>query len=81
MTLTAAVTSWAEASIWIAIILGIALVLAVGIHATMRVGRSAVEADGSGSSRHTSELLAQMAGDLGDVRMRLAEVERMLKDV
>ena len=81
MTLTAAATSWAEASIWIAVILGIALVLAVAIHAIMGVGRSAVESDGNGANKRTNELLEQLANDLGDVRTRMAEVERLLKDV
>ena len=80
MTLTAA-TSWADASIWIAVILAIGLVLAVGIHATMRVGRSAVESDGNGSARRTNVLLEQVSTDLADVRTRLAEVERLLKEV
>lgn len=76
-----AATSWAEASIWIAVIAFSGIVLAVAIHSVMGVGKTAVANDGSGQAARTNDLLEQLATDVADVRTRITEVERLLKDV
>ena len=81
MSTVIAATSWTEASIWIAVIAFSGIVLAVAIHSIMGVGRTAVASDGQGTARRTNELLEQLATDVADVRSRLTEVERMLKEV
>jgi hypothetical protein len=77
MTTLFAATSWPNAAIAIA---GIFLVIAI-VWQIMATGRTAIARDGDGASKRTNELLTTISDDLADVRTRLAEVERLLKDV
>jgi hypothetical protein len=74
-------TSWPDAAIAIA---GIGL-LAVAVYSIFAVGRTAVGSSGDAKATELAErvdgTLAQLGSDVADVRERLTEVERLLKDV
>jgi hypothetical protein len=77
MNTIVAATSWPDASI---AIFGIILVIAI-VWQIFATGRTAIVRDGEGTSKRTNELLESISEDLADVRTRLTEVERLLKDV
>ena len=80
MTTTALVAfsiSWPVA----AIIIAFFVFLAVAAGASSGSGKAMWQSVGSDAAARQNELLEQLAGDVADVRTRLGEVERLLKDV
>ncbi len=77
MTTIVAAMSWPNAAVAIA---GILLVIAI-VWQIMATGRTAISSEGSSASKRTNELLTSISDDVADVRARLAEVERLLKEV
>jgi hypothetical protein len=89
VTTTLIAMSWPTASIIIAFIMFIAAVSTAGAWGS---GKASIVGEDRNDYRRlaesleaptarTNELLEQVATDLADVRTRLAEVERMLKEV
>jgi Tfp pilus assembly protein PilO len=89
---TLAATDWAEASIAIAGIAFITIVISVLIWQIFSTGRTGLSAkrenayqklaeDSAQAQNRTAAGLEKAAAELGELRERTAELERMLKDV
>ncbi len=87
-----AATSWAEASIGIAGIAFVTVVVSVLIWQIFSTGRTGLSAkrenayrklaeESTEAQERTADTLEKAAAELADLRGRTAELERMLKDV
>jgi Na+-transporting methylmalonyl-CoA/oxaloacetate decarboxylase gamma subunit len=87
-----AATSWADASIAIAGIVFVMVVVSILVWQIFSTGRTSVSGRREGAYRKlaeqateaqekTAETLEQAVAELADLRRRTAELERLLKDV